>query len=261
MAAKIGSFLATLLLSIPLAAVGLMAVFGVPQVVPAGNDPRDSLNRGPARRSLWESITGDNFSQPDRNQEQVGWDDAPRFASNAAAPFDSRQPVAPAGHSLIQNPPPANSAPLAAQPPHYLSIPEAPPRNPPAGAGGGNFGMTPREAALADARLAPVENIAPVGNQPQLNWQQAQLQLTQLGIDDFHVTRGASPGSFLVACAYAPPESPQVVHRFEAEASDPLVAANRVLGQIQRWMETRLQAANYPVRNSRLSGGNDPFSR
>lgn len=286
MGAKIGSFLATFMLSIPLAAVGLMAVFGVPNIVPAGagQGQNDNVNRG-GRRSLWETIAGDSFNmQQPQQSPATGWDEAPAFNQNA-----------PGQNSPGQNPP--VSTPLTARPavnndnqfgnshdqagnsasnrmalnnaPPAGNFNAAPPRNQGQFGGGefngrptadvrpeqqnGPFGRTPWETAQDDARALPVNNLPANVRTPQLDWQQAQQRLTQLGIENLRVTGGARPGMFLVLCSYAPPESPRVTHRFEAEAEDPLIATNKVLGQIEHWMQTRFNTSNFPPQGQAYS--------
>jgi hypothetical protein len=106
-------------------------------------------------------------------------------------------------------------------------------------------------SAVRPAALAEPQNLSATG--PLLNWREASLRLHDLGIRDYHLERGASESSFLFVCIFSPGDSPQVIHRFESEADDPLVAVNHVLNQVDGWMRTRFAASNFPVRPQNLS--------
>lgn len=72
-----------------------------------------------------------------------------------------------------------------------------------------------------------------------LNWGAAVRRLNELGISDFQLAPGQRANQFLFACTYAPPEAPRIVHRFEAEAADPLAAVGEVLRQVEEWRSRR----------------------
>lgn len=305
MGAKIASFLATLILSIPLAAIGLMAVFGIPQLVPANSGPtnaRDTVIRGMQDAFQW----GD---QPDENRAPGFDDEAPRFGSESSDSYPPAQPVV--GHpnetgrrSSQQHPfhqdhqnqyasnsqaSPGNapggrfqwdesndSAQNASRrngqaPQHWSEIPgmtsEAATRPPM-----GDRNTATRSAALNDspqagqrpafgvqhesgAMSATMERGTPssLQNGSILTWRQASAKLNDLGVKNYHLERGVTEGTFLFVCMFSPGDSPQVVHRFEAEADDPLIAVNQVLQQIDRWMRSRYAASNFPTRNDAFS--------
>lgn len=68
---------------------------------------------------------------------------------------------------------------------------------------------------------------------PSLTWQDAVKRLDELEIDNFRLERGTEKNQFFFMCSYTPPENPQVSYRFEAEASEPLKAVEKVLAQVE----------------------------
>lgn len=68
----------------------------------------------------------------------------------------------------------------------------------------------------------------------ELTWRDAVRRLRSLGIEDYHLSPGRGE-EFHFACSYSPRNSPRVVHRFEAEAREPLAAVEKVLSQIDDW--------------------------
>ena len=92
-----------------------------------------------------------------------------------------------------------------------------------------------------------------------LTWRQASQRFSEWGVDNYHLERGATEGTFLFVCMYSPSHAPHVTHRFEAEADEPLLAVNQVIGQIDRWMQQRFANSNFPTRGQSLSLTSDPF--
>lgn len=72
-----------------------------------------------------------------------------------------------------------------------------------------------------------------------LTWGSAVRRLNELGIHDFQLNPGHSAGQFHFVCTFTPPEAPRIVRRFEAEASDPLAAVEKVLQQVEHWRAGR----------------------
>ena len=97
--------------------------------------------------------------------------------------------------------------------------------------------------ATSSVRTNPTSQPA-VAN--SLSWQAASRKLTELGIEKYHLERGQNEGAFLFVCLFTPGDAPNVTHRFEAEAADPLQAVNQVLGEIDRWLQQRYAANSFP---------------
>jgi len=300
MGAKIIGFLATLMLSIPLAAIGLMAVFGIPQLVPANGDStntRDQVIRGVRDVFNWSEKGETNSSQANAQL-----DDAPQFGEQSPLereplsaqpgphgqgqygqgqydhnPYDRDRPNQYAqqstsgatSSSIFDVPPqralssrqvvPSGEMTSRAQPRHWSEIPSM----------GGS--RAERSAALQDpstTSIRPGVSSMTAGLQngrsfqkegvfdaqaPLLTWRQASLRLTELGVKNYHLERGAAEGTFLFVCTFSPGDAPHVVHRFESETDDPLLAVNQVLQQVDRWMRSRYAAANFPSKPQSLS--------
>jgi hypothetical protein len=66
-------------------------------------------------------------------------------------------------------------------------------------------------------------------------WKQAVGRLNALGIRDYQLQPGEREGEFNFSCRFAARSNPRVIHRFEAEAADPLDAVNQVLRQLDDW--------------------------
>ncbi len=303
MGAKIASFLATLLLSIPLAAIGLMAVFGVPQVLPAGPE-RDQVVRGIQNALSWRTETtsaqtnaipayedaipyGQQPGTPITDANAAvqnhspfvspnGGTNAPQArlgAANEGGPFGGERRIPPQDPFSSGNSSPATQpvvtasptsmgsmgtsrSPFDSAPAHSIETRgletrgvEASVRGPMTGEGHGSA-SNPFNSPMNGMHQSGM-NTAAAG--ATLTWRQASMKLADLGITNFHLERGATEGTFLFVCLYAPGDAPQVTHRFEAESDDPLLAVNRVLQQVDGWMQNRFARSNYPTRGEGYS--------
>lgn len=74
-----------------------------------------------------------------------------------------------------------------------------------------------------------------------LTWKHAIDRLNSLGIRDFQLQQGLREGEFNFSCRFASLRNPRVIHRFEAEAADPLEAVNQVLQQLDEWRIRHLE--------------------
>lgn len=72
-----------------------------------------------------------------------------------------------------------------------------------------------------------------VGARPGLTWADAVRRLKELGIRDFRLLPSETSDDFHFCCFYTPTDDPRITHRFEAEASDPLRAVEKVLAQVE----------------------------
>ena len=72
-----------------------------------------------------------------------------------------------------------------------------------------------------------------------LTWRSAVRRLNALGIRQFRLEPGSREHEFHFTCFLTPRNNPRVTHRFEAEAGDPLRAVEKVLQQITLWQQQR----------------------
>jgi hypothetical protein len=93
----------------------------------------------------------------------------------------------------------------------------------------------------ADASTAELRTSAPRSASPSaLSLKRAIDRLNALGIRDYQLQPGEREGEFNFSCRFASRTNPRVIHRFEAEASDPLEAVNQVLRQLDDWRARHL---------------------
>lgn len=113
--------------------------------------------------------------------------------------------------------------------------PPAPPDRHSDAPAGRPFTDAPAENPLFETGDADREETRPTIDKKPLTWQAAVRRLGDLGIRDFQLKPGQGEGQFHFACTFTPPESPRIVHRFEAEALEPLAAVEKVIRQIEAW--------------------------
>lgn len=248
----------TVLTIVGILAVPLLAVFGLPQLLPVAHQP-------PGEVSSCEPTLGQPAplepQAPARGQPSVAstpLESVPATSATAAPPFPATlddanstvgrsdgwslpgvptgpplrpasagasqtlaagQPSGRAEGVLDQTPQPAGAQPLPTEP--DVTSTSAP-------ATIGSSAQTVEPAALA--RSAP---------QPAANWQSAFGQLQRLGVSHFRLEPGHRPGLFFFCCYVQPGGDSRISVRFESEAPDPLQAVQDVLNQVTEWYSQR----------------------
>jgi len=66
-------------------------------------------------------------------------------------------------------------------------------------------------------------------------WKAAVARLNALGIRDYQLQPGERDGEFHFSCRFVSRSNPRVMRRFEAEAREPLEAVEQVLAQVDEW--------------------------
>lgn len=277
------SGLTTLLLLVPILAVPMLAIFGIPNFAPAvasplGDDawqtpaaspggaaPAFADAAGPQGQS--NAQNGLDFSNNPRQsnlERNVPW---PGRTRSETAERTHPNPQLNAGSYEGFDRSAAVVTPTA--PPRRLPLgqePAQPPAWPSSGQEGaiqpvgftvpGEFAGPPKYERPAPSEIeqtgfdasatrgARPPRVLPPAT-PSLTWQGAVKRLNELDISNFRLEPGSDPNQFLFMCSYTPPENPQVSYRFEAEASEPLKAVEKVLAQVEarrsRPTETPLQ--------------------
>jgi len=221
-----------LLFSVPLAAIPLMAIFGIPQFAPLVASPERSdgyrrhADDQSADRRLRDRRREDEF------EDEFADQDAPEFETERQPPLDRNQ-----------NDRYARASDAAEQSSETLI--ESWPQDRP-----GDEGRTdaPPASPLSEDRLerrSPSRAAAPAvpsgsASQPavsSLTWTSAAQRFQELGITSYHLEPGADPASFLFVCSFCPAGNANVTMRFESESGDPLAAVDDVLAQIDRWQQ------------------------
>lgn len=251
MSGKSGSSLGTLLFSVPLAAIPLMAIFGIPQFAPlvasperAGGyersrDDGEPDGRSASRRRGRSRVLSEELDEDfDRNRPASAFADERTgvelgFADRSAAQDDEHHASqAPFrgdvyGHSQVDSDAPPFASPTD--------------RSQPLLRGARDDAPTASDASL------------PAASGRELTWQTAARRFQELGITSYHLEPGAEATSFLFVCSFFPAANSNVEMRFESEAAEPLDAVNDVLAQIERWQQQQ-QAGG-------AAGVNAPYAR
>ncbi len=68
-----------------------------------------------------------------------------------------------------------------------------------------------------------------------MSWRQASKILDELGVQTYSLSPGLNPGEFRFVCLVSSTDDPRVSRRFESHSTDPLVAVEQVIGQVTRW--------------------------
>lgn len=272
---KIASTLLTFLFSIPITAVGFIAIFGVPEIAQLNASPSEEVViRDPYAQDPWgrpdnahqnqfnnqvNSQQGGAAHQPNNQygsapQFQGASDSAPTWgqpASHQSQPLQQSQPDQsrnPFGHRLTNNPPAADmnrhatntAVHLGESAPTHFAMNASPSESPANTSLASNSANTSNPFAFEPSANRP--NTTETSAQ-MLTWAQASLRLSELGIK-YHLERGDREGMFLFVCLYRPQENPQVTHRFEAEGNDPLVAVNLVINQVEEWLRQQYRGTH-----------------
>lgn len=90
-----------------------------------------------------------------------------------------------------------------------------------------------RPGSVPNKVLQPRGSAAVASAIPSLTWQSAVERLNALEIRTFRLEPGSRAGQFLFVCSYTMSNEPRVSYHFEAEASEPLKAVEKVLDQIE----------------------------
>jgi hypothetical protein len=107
--------------------------------------------------------------------------------------------------------------------------------------------LASESAAGSPSANALAENRRSAEPQPSsinaTSWKRAVSRLNALGIHDYQLQPGEREGEFNFSCRFAARSNPRVIHRFEAEAADPLDAVNQVLRQLDEWRARHVDRA------------------
>ncbi|RLS56561.1 MAG: hypothetical protein DWH91_06400 [Planctomycetota bacterium] len=247
MSSRAGSTIVTFLVSIPVAAVGLMAVFGVPPLAnviaaprgfgnfDAGGESQDSRRASSRNTDEWEefdeapswdadteSLTDDRDTEPADDKDALGFS---KFKDSSRRLQESADRAS-SGRSRL----------LA----------------------GRDSDREDRSSRLDDDQTAQKDH-RPLEQDSQGNpssavpmtMKEALKKLNMLQVKTYHLQPGADPDTWLFVCLFTPGDDPRVIQRFEAESADPDQAVSEVLGQIDTWLAQRWKERQPVARNAR----------
>ena len=95
-----------------------------------------------------------------------------------------------------------------------------------------------RKDAAPDGSDNPQSAIGNPQSEEPLTWRSAVHRLKELDIRHFQLEPGERD-EFHFSCYFTPSDNPRITHRFEAEATEPLRAVEKVLAQVEQWLEKR----------------------
>ena len=216
---------ATVLLLIPILAIPLLAIFGVPQFVPAvptaGEDPAleatAGLDDAPAfaPSSDWDTNGAPAAIAHAHSASDAAWHQEGSPADSSAASFTTiTNGASERGQQTAQA--------TASHEPH-----------------GGERQQAIYRRQREDGSVMNVAGESPAALGGNLTWKSAVDRLTKLEIRNFRLEPGQQVGQFLFICSYTPQHNPRLSYRFEAEADEPLRAVEKVLAQIDTWLAKR----------------------
>lgn len=218
--------MATVLLLLPLLAIPLFAIFGIPQFAPVESNPPDSA--APLR-----DRTAVNSSDAPAFSPAPAWGDAgfPAAVSNSESEWMGEAPVTDPAASVDTR---VRTASATEQSPQFVAD------SPAASDAGGYRRLRGGSGNSNPQELSGVTTIA-VRESPTmaLTWKSAVERLNRLEIRNFRLEPGQQLGQFVFICSYTPQHSPRLSYRFEAQADEPLRAVEKVLEQIDNWMAAR----------------------
>ena len=224
MSGKGGSSLGTLLFSVPLAAIPLMAIFGIPQFAPLVASPERT--RGYGEQEDAPAFERRRPGDERYNDEHVSeHEDGSHPAETFGGRFNRASPDRRGTRDLHEEQPREQGG---AWPPQMQEdYADAEPQ------------QAPREFARQAESPAAGTSIgeqSPSG----LTWQTAAQRFEEMGISGYHLEPGAELGTFLFVCSFCTAENPNVTMRFESESPEPLDAVSDVLAQIDNWQARQL---------------------
>jgi len=231
--------LSSLLMSLPLIAVPCLAVFGLPSIGPATAEAEadDAIELGPAGSATTDAL-GAASEQPPADAGFSPIVDAASVTPDHAFSAESR-----ADRQSIDR----TSDRRGASANHAIGIDDDPGSAPPATA---MTDLGPATAALenpfADVQPPSKRDAAPKRVAPEFesarstrqgSWEQVIAQLKSRGVEEFFLANGESDGEFYFTCYFATGDN--TTQRFEAEGDSALVAASKVLAEVEAWQATR----------------------
>jgi len=234
MEARSGNTLGTLLLSVPIAAVLLMAVFGIPRFAPGVNgktetvweDPRDFI-RGMQGESNGDSELFDDISHPHDGDRRNPFNDngtthALRGPRDNAPSWNEQNGKTTHGDDPVTGTGVGYDPRLDGSRPEQMPFP-------------GESGDT------TPPQRTPYQPDPRNGVPQQITWTQARERLRDLNIEDYRLEPGTTPNEWLFVCQFVAGDDPNVKLQFENESHDqnPLTAVSLVLQQIDEYLTRR----------------------
>ena len=85
----------------------------------------------------------------------------------------------------------------------------------------------------------PSTESVPATNRQRLTWRQAAQLLGRMGIRKYELKGGEAVGEFAFSCSVTSIDDRRISRQFQAASTEPLVAVEKVLVQVDNWMQGR----------------------
>lgn len=247
MSSRAGSTFLTFLVSIPLAAMGLMVVFGVPplaSVIAAtrgltdskgglDNDSRSGRDSPQSQFEDWDSGTAPAWKAGDADlndvergagestdtetdRDDLGFSKSSRENEDSDATLSQTKGRRTSPQKGLDNKW-ADNTPSVSRP--LLSS---------------RGGAKTEKSAFA-------LNTVPDRNTPPTSMKESLKKLNSRGVKHYHLERGSAQDTWLFVCLYVPGDDDRLTHRFEAESDDPDRAAAETVQQLESWLLQRFR--------------------
>lgn len=237
MSSRAGSTVLTFLMSIPVAAVGLMAVFGVPPLssVIAASRGNHDINLGfeeddrsgrsergatDEEAPSWSDSETDLGSVSDIESDETDRDDL-GFArsSSKGARKRSSSPLADARSGESED--------------DALRFDDEKPETEKSNS---------KARGLKRDAANPFPEDAPASSRgSRVSMKESLKKLNSLNVKKYHLVPGSEPNTWLFVCMFAPGDDQKVIHRFESEDADPDQAVAKTVEQIDAWLLKRFK--------------------
>ena len=244
MSSRAGSTFVTFLMSIPVAAAGLVAFFGVPplsSVIAASRSLSDKAHDFGEVDQESSHSSGNKF-------EEWGADPAPEWAEDGsdlgkkgtdlaksalAKSHEFAREVDDLGFSKLPREGQDNTPPRSGQ--------GRPQTRRDQFASLGSSDKSDSELLPSDASRSGRSEFNGGSTARPMTMKESLKKLNSLGVKHYHLERGADQDSWLFVCLFSPGDDTRVTHRFEAESDDPDGAVAETLKQIDGWLLKRFK--------------------
>lgn len=241
MSSRAGSTFLTFLVSIPLAAMGLMAVFGVPPLASviaatrgltdSNQDSKSGRDSGQSQFEDWDSGTAPEWKSGDGDLNDIEGGTSDATDSDRDELGFSKVPRDEEGSDST---------------PSQIKGRRSTPQRGLEGKWGDNSPsdarslLSPRSGSKTE-KSALALNTDSDRNAPPTSMKESLKKLNSLGAKHYHLERGSDQDTWLFVCLFVPGDDARLTHRFETESDDPDRAAAETVQQIDSWLLERFR--------------------
>ena len=253
MSSRAGSSFVTFLMSIPVAAAGMVAFFGVPPlstVIAAtrglnskfqniSSDDSEGSRSSSSQFEEWENDSApswdkegtDESSLPDKPKHKPHDVDDLGFSKHSHDEPDDKSSHEDTDERKLS---PSNGHSDSTRPKHLAWRDELiEPKN--------SKSPDSKRSSDSDDGNSNFRDASDKKSDSPLSMKEALKKLNSLGVKNYHLERGADQDTWLFVCLFSPGDDTRVIHRFEAESSEPEGAVSETLKQIDSWLLKRFR--------------------